>query len=212
MEPLAKLEWHEGVLKASSPNLPPLAWTRPADLAEARLEIEPPVASLDLEDGKDLLTAAFAVVPFVREPLPKPSFGPGVTPAACEAFLVFTGQNASSQRADAFRVMRGEPGDFVVCARRYKDVWKAAAFAVEPTALTFRFEDLYLQLPKTAPRYEDYIVEVVRDPNSKDPAEAQSAGVVRETITGVPPDARIRLELQRGGGFTLTFWPVAAVH
>jgi hypothetical protein len=28
----------------------------------------------------------------------------------------------------------------------------------------------------------------------------------------VPPDARIRLELQRGGGFTLTFWPVAAVH
>ncbi len=151
MEPLAKLEWHEGVLKASSPNLPPLAWTRPADLAEARLEIEPPVASLALEDGKDLLTAAFAVVPFVREPLPRPSFGPGITPAAREAFLVFTGQNASSQRADAFRVMRGEPEDFVVCARRYKDVWKAAAFAVEPTALTFRFEDLYLQLPKTAP-------------------------------------------------------------
>ena len=108
--------------------------------------------------------------------------------------------------------MRGEPEDFVVCARRYKDVWKAAAFAVEQTALTFRFEDLYLQLPKTAPRYEEYIVEVVRDSNSKDPAEAQCAGVVRETITGVPPDARIRLELQRGGGFTLTFWPVAAVH
>lgn len=212
MEPIGKLEWDGGVLKASSPNLPPLAWTRPADLAEARLEIEPPVESLVLDDGKDLLTAAFAVVPFVREPLPKPSFGPGVTPAAREAFLVFTGQNASSQRADAFRVMRGEPGDFVVCARRYKDVWKAAAFAVEPTALTFRFEDIYLQLPKTAPRYGEYIVEVVRDPNCKDPPEAQSAGVVRETITGAPPDARIRLELQRGGGFTLTFWPVAAVH
>lgn len=212
MDPVAKLEWHDGVLKASSPNLPPLAWTRPADLAEARLEIEPSVEALAMEEGGDLLTAAFAVVPFVREPLPKPSFGPGITPAAREAFLVFTGQNASSQRADAFRVMRGEPGDFVVCARRYKDVWKAAAFAVEPTALTFRFEDLYLQLPKTAHRYDEYIAEVVRDPNAKDPPQAQTAGVVRETLAGVPPDARIRLELQRGGGFTLTFWPVAAVH
>jgi hypothetical protein len=212
MEPIAKLEWQDGVLKASSPNLPPLAWTRPADLAEARLEIEPPVESLSLEDGGDLLTAAFAVVPFVREPLPRPSFGSGVTLAAREAFLLFTGQNAASQRADAFRVMRGEPDDFVVCARRYKDVWKAAAFSVKPTSLTFRFEDLHLLLPKTAPRYEEYIVEVVRDPNSKDSPEAQAAGIVRETIAGASPDARIRLELPRGGGFTLTFWPVAAVH
>ena len=82
IQPVGKLTWDDGVLKASSANLPTLAWTRPADLAEARLEIEAPVAELALEDGRDLLTAAFAVVPFVREPLPEPRFGAGVTPAA----------------------------------------------------------------------------------------------------------------------------------
>ena len=210
MEPVGKLEWHDGTLKASSPNLPPLSWTRPADLAEARLEIEPPVDALALDDGADLLTAAFAVVPFVREPLPRPVFGAGVTPAAREAFLLFTGQNAPTRRADAFRVLRGEPGDFVVCARRYSDVWKVGAFSVASTALTVRFEDLWMHLPKTARRFGEYLVEAVRDPNAKDAPDAKSAGVVRETVPGVAPDARMRLELAPGGGFTLTFWPVAS--
>ena len=212
MKTVGKLEWDDGVLKASSPNVPTLAWTRPADLAEARLEIDPPVDSLELADGHDLLSAAFAVVPFVREPLPDPVFGDGVTQSAREAFLLFTGQNAKSQRADSFRVVRGEPDDFLVCARRYKDVWKVGGFTVEPTALTVRFEDLWNQLPAKAKQYTDYLVEVVRDPNAKDTPEAQSAGIVRETLTGVAPDARIFLELPRGGGFTLTFWPVAVVH
>jgi len=211
LEPIGKLAWDDGVLKASSPNLPALTWTRPADLAEARLEIDPPVAALDLADGGDLLTAAFAVVPFVREPLPKPSFGDGVTVAAREAFAVFTGQNAASQRADAFRVLRGEPDDFLVCARRYKDVWKVGAFVVAATTLTVRFEDLWSQLPKTAERYVNYLVEVVRDPHAKDAPEAQAAGVVRETLTDVAPDARICLDVAAGGGFTITFWPVARV-
>lgn len=211
MKALAKLTWDDGVLKASSPNLPTLSWTRPADLAESRLEFEPPVDALELADGADLLTAAFSVVPFVREPLPRPVYGKGVTEAARAAFDVYTGQNASSQRADAFRVLRGEPDDFLVCARRYKDVWKVGAFAVEPTTLTVRFEDLWNQLPKTAPKYTDYLVEVVRDPHAKDAPEAQTAGVLRETLTGVAPDARICLDVAKGGGFTLTFWPVAAV-
>lgn len=211
LNPIGRLAWDDGVLKASSPNLPTLSWTRPADLAEARLEIEAPIDALAIADGHDLLTAAFTIVPFVREPLPKPDFGVGVTVAAREAFAVFTGQNASSQRADAFRALRGEPDDFLVCARRYKDVWKVGAFSVESTTLTVRFEDLWNQLPKTAPRYTDYLVEVVRDPNAKDTPEAQVAGVVRETLTGIAPDARIFLDVARGGGFTLTFWPVAAI-
>ena len=40
-------------------------------------------------------------------------------------------------------------------------------------------------------------------------AEAQAAHVVRETLPGIAPDARICLDLADGGGFTLTFWPVA---
>ena len=207
MDAVATLAWDEGVLKASTPNLPPLAWTRPGDLAEARLNCDPPPADLDLGHGGDLLTAAFKVIPFVREPLPAPFFGGGVTFPAQEAFRLFLGTNVA-EKADAFRVLRGEVDDFIVCARRYHDVWKVGAFTVSATTLTVRFEDLWEMLPEKA-RFTDYLVEVVRDPNAKDSAEAQAAHVVRETLPGIAPDARICLDLADGGGFTLTFWPVA---
>jgi len=210
VKPVGQLKFEDGVLTASSPNVPTLTWTRPADLAEARLNIDPPVEALELETGADLLTAAFAVVPFVREPYPAPVFGAGVTAAARAAFALFLGTNVY-ERADAFRVLRGEVDDFIVCARRYHDVWKVGAFTVKPTTLTVRFEDLWNQLPKGAARYADYLVEVVRDPHAKDTPAEQAAGLVRETRAGVAPDARLTLDLAAGGGFTLTFWPVAAV-
>lgn len=208
MEPVAVLAWDDGILKASTPNLPTLSWQRPGDLAEARLNSDPPPADLDLNTGGDLLAAAFKVVPFVREPLPRPCFGGGVTFPAQEAFKLFLGINVA-ERADEFKVMRGEPDDFLVCARRYHDVWKVGAFTVEQTTLTVRFEDLWRQLPEKS-RFTNYLVEVVRDPNAKDSAEAKAERVVRETLPGIAPDARICLDLAAGGGFTLTFWPVAS--
>ncbi len=208
MEPVATLVWDDGILKASTPNLPTLSWQRPGDLAEARLNCDPPPADLAINDGGDLLTAAFKVVPFVREPLPKPRFGDGVTLSAQEAFNLFLGVNVA-EREDDLKVLRGEPDDFLVCARRYHDVWKVGAFTVEETTLTVRFEDLWRLLPEKA-RFTGYLVEVVRDPNAKDSAEAQAAHVVRETLPGIAPDARICLDLSAGGGFTLTFWPVVS--
>ena len=207
MEPVATLAWDDGVLKASTPNLPTLSWTRPGDLAEARLNCDPPPASLDLGHGGDLLTAAFKVIPFVREPLPAPFFGGGVTFPAQEAFRLFLGTNVA-ERADEFRVLRGEPDDYLVCARRYRDVWKVGGFTVEPTTLTVRFEDLWRRLPETA-RFKVYIAEVVRDPNAGDSAAAQAAHVVRESLPDLAPDVRLCLDLVAGGGFTVTFWPVA---
>ena len=207
MDAVATLAWDDGVLKASTPNLPTLSWTRPGDLAEARLNCDPPPGNLDLGHGGDLLTAAFKVIPFVREPLPQPFFGGGVTLPAQEAFRLFLGTNVA-ERADDFRVLRGEPDDYLVCARRYHDVWKVGAFTVEPTTLTVRFEDVWRQLPERS-RFTVYLVEVVRDPNAKDSADAQAAHVVRETLPDVAPDARMCLDLAAGGGFTLTFWPVA---
>ncbi len=206
MKPVAELAWDDGILKASTPNLPTLSWRRPGDLAEARLNCDPPPQAMDLGNGGDLLTAAFKVVPFVREPLPEPVFGGGVTLPAQEAFKLFLGVNVS-EKADDFRVLRGEPDDFLVCARRYHDVWKVGAFTVEPTTLTVRFEDVWRLLPE-ASRATEYLVEVVRDPNGGDPPEAQAAHVVREALPGIAPDARICLDLAAGGGFTLTFWPV----
>ena len=208
MEAVATLVWDDGVLKASTPNLPPLAWPRPADLAAARLNCDPPPADLDLGHGGDLLTAAFRVVPFVRGPLPAPFFGGGVTLPAQEAFRLFLGVNAA-ERADDFRVLRGEPDDFLVCARRYHDVWKVGAFTVAPTTLTVRFEDLWRLLPEKS-RYAVYLAEVVRDPTVRDAAAAQAAHVVRETLPDLAPDVRICLDLAGGGGFTITFWPVAS--
>ena len=72
--------------------------------------------------------------------------------------------------------------------------------------LTVRFEDLWMQMPETLRAY-DYQVSVVRDPHVKDAADSQTLGVVRETLEGVAPDARICLDLVRNGGFTLTFTP-----
>jgi len=201
--------WDDGVLKASSPNIPTLTWNRPADLAEARLQSDPPVSSLEIADGHDLLTAAFGVLPFVREPLPRPTYAEAVTPSAREAFALLLGQNVA-QAADSFRVLRGEVDDFIVFARRYHDVWKVGGLAVSPTTLTVRFEDLWNQLPPSAPRYTDYLVEVVRDAHERDPEAAQHERLVRETHSGLAPDVRISLDVAAHGGFTMTFWPVAA--
>jgi len=198
MVKIGTLEWRDGQLSARSPNLPPLVWTRPADLAEARLECDPPPKALDIADGADMMAAAFETVPFARGPLPVPSFGEGITPAARDAFMLFLGMN-TAEKADAFRVMRGEPGAFVMCARRYKSVWKVGAFSARAMSLTVRFEDLWEQLPR-GERRSEYIVEVFKD------AEPQ-----REALTGVAFDARIMLDLAAGGGFTLTFWPVAGM-
>lgn len=202
IEPVGKLEFEDGTLKASSPNMPTLSWDRPAALAEARLECDPPPASLEIADGADALVAAFKVLPFVRGPLPAASFGPSATPAARAAFALLAGTSLH-EVADSFRVLRGEIDDFIVFARRYKDVWMAGALAASATTLTFRFEDIWQQLPEKA-RFREYIVEVVRD----DPADA--AGCIRETLPDAAPDARIMLDLRAGGGFTLTFWPKAS--
>ncbi len=202
MNPVCQLEWDDGVLRTSGPDLPVQTWTRPAELAAARLALLPPVASLDLTTGADLLTAAFAVMPFVAEPFPAPVFGDGVTMAARAAFALFLGP-----ASDDFRVLRGEPDDFLVCARRHGDIWTVGAFTVATTTLTVRFEDLWYLLPPEL-QHITYTVEVTRDPHAKDGEAARTAGVVRETLLGVAPDARICLDLLAGGGFTLKF----AVH
>lgn len=208
MEAVGKLVWDDGVLKASSPNLPTLAWTRPGDLAEARLNSDPPPADLDLGHGGDLLTAAFKVIPFVRGPLPQPFFGGGVTHPAQEAFKLFLGMHVG-EPSDDFKVLRGEVDDFIVCARRHHDVWMVGGFTVNATTLTVRFEDLWNLLPAGS-RHTEYLVEALRDPNAKDSPEANAAHEVRETLPGMAPDARICLDLADGGGFVLTFWPVVA--
>ena len=204
LAPIVPLVWDDGVLRTASLGLSGLSWTRPADLAAARLGIEAPLDALAPADGADLLTAAFAVLPFVRGPLPEPVFGAAVTPAARTAFALLLDGDAGP-----LCVLRGEIADFLVFARRDGDVWRVGAFVAGATTLTVRFEDLWRRLPDAARRYA-YRLEVVRDPHARDDAAAQTAGVVRETVDGLAPDVRVCLDVAASGGFLLTFRPATS--
>ena len=199
MTPVGETEWRDGTLWAHSPGCAARAWRRPADLAKARLATDPAADSLSLADGRDLLTAAFRVVPFVRGPFPEPSFGEAVTPAARAAFRVFLGLDGAG---DAFHVMRGEPDDFLVFARRSRGdrptaSWQVGGFTVEATTLTVRFEDVWELTPPEL-RATSYSVDVLRDGVS-----AASQNI----LPGIAPDARLFIDLAANGGFLFTFTP-----
>ena len=189
------LIWREGTLWTEGPEEEPRAWTRPADLAEARRGMDPAPESLALADGRDLLTFAFAVAPFVRGPLPEPTFGEAVTPAARAAFRVFLGLDGAG---DDFHVMRGEPDDFLVFARRAGATWQVGGFTVEATTLTVRFEDVWNLTPPEL-RATSYSVAVLRD----------GACAI---LPGIAPDARLFIDLAANGGFLFTFTPEEAAR
>ena len=212
---IAQLFWRDGELWSESPGCPSRAWRRPADLAEARLATDPAVDSLALADGRDLLTAAFCVVPFAHGPLPEPVFGEAVTSAARAAFRAFLGIDGEGE---AFHVMRGEPDDFLVFARRLRRsrgdrptgavrrsrgdrptgaVWQVGGFTVDATTLTVRFEDVWELTPPEL-RVTSYSVEVLRDGVS---------AVSQNILPGIAPDARLFIDLAANGGFLFTFTP-----
>ena len=193
MNAVAQLSWRDGSLWSESPGCPARAWTRPADLAQARLGTDPAVDVLELADGHDLLTAAFAVVPFVCGPLAEPIFGEAVTPAARAAFRVFLGLDGAG---DDFRVMRGEPDDFLVFARRAGATWQVGGFTVEATTLTVRFEDVWDLTPPDL-RVTSYSVTVLKD----------GAAILPTILPGIAPDARLFIDLAANGGFLFTFTP-----
>ena len=197
MQTLGTYAFSDGALLAESPHHARVGFARPADLAAARFECEDAPAELRLESGADLLSAAFGIVPFARRPLPAPLFSAAVTPAAQAAFAMFSGGGGPREGADPedFTVLRGEPDDFIVFARRIGGVWDVGAFAVAAGTLTVRFEDVWLRTP-AAFRSSLYRAEVRRDPD------------VRERLDGVAPDARIFLDHSASGGFLITFTPM----
>ena len=205
------LIWREGTLWTEGPGEEPRAWTRPADLAEARLGIEPAPESLALADGRDLLTFAFTVAPFACGPLPEPAFGEAVTPAARAAFRLFLGLDGAG---DAFHVLRGEPDDFLVFARRAGQIrrsrgdrptgatWQVGGFTVDATTLTVRFEDVWDLTPPEL-RATSYSVTVLKD---------GACAILPAVLPGIAPDARLVIDLAANGGFLFTFTPEEAAR
>ena len=194
------LAWEEGQLVSRGPDAV-RAWRRPGDLAETRLACAPSPAALALEDGAAVLKAVFTVVPFARGPLPPPVYGAGVTPAARAAFDLFLDRDGT---AGDLRVLRGMPDDFLVFARYAGARWAVGACTVASTTLTVRVEDIWRGLPDDR-RAGAYRIDVLRDPHAKDDA---TGDVVRETLDDVAPDARIFIDLARGGGFVLRAEPL----
>ncbi|HRR34795.1 MAG TPA: HAD-IIIA family hydrolase [Kiritimatiellia bacterium] len=173
---------------------------RPGDLAEQRFAALAPVSRLEVADGKQGCEHLFFTVPFTDAALPEPAFGATLTPAYRAAFTALIDRDTP---CDDFWMIRGEPGEFAVGARRQGAVWRVAGVTAAAQTLTVRFEDLWLRTP-AALRALRYTVQFLRDPIAGEGGE-----VIDETFEGQAPDVRVLLDLARDGGFLLTFRPQA---
>ncbi len=171
---------------------------RPGDLAVRRFGALKAVDALEVADGRQGCEHLFLTVPFTRSALPAPVFGEAVTPAFREAFKMLLGRDEPS---DDFWMLRGEPGDFAVAARRQGARWMVAGVTAGARTLTVRFEDLWLRMP-AALRAGRYTVSILRDP-TKD----EGGAAVEESFQDQAPDLRVALDLRKDGGFLLAFTP-----
>ena len=175
-----------------------VCFDRSGDLAERRFGALPQIDELPVADGRQGCEHLFLTVPFTKAALPAPTFGEAVTPAYRAAFELVLGRGATS---DDFWMMRGEPGEFAVAARRQGGVWQVGGVTAEAQTLTVRFEDLWLRMP-AALRTLRYVVEILRDPIQGEPFDR-----VEESFADQAPDVRVALDLAKSGGFLITYHP-----
>lgn len=171
---------------------------RPGELAESRLGVLEHSAPFEIMDGRQGCSHLFLTLPFLKTAPSAPVFGESVTPAFRAAFQMIA---KHGDACDAFRLMRGEPGEFAMAARRQGGAWQIGGVTAEAQTLTVRFEDLWLRTPP-ALRTLNYTVTLLRDPIKGEPENP-----VRESFTDQAPDVRIALDLAANGGFLLTFEP-----
>ena len=171
---------------------------RPGDLAVRRFGALERVDELAVADGRQGCNHLFLTVPFTKAALPAPTFGEAVTPAFRAAFETMLGRATAS---DDFWMIRGEPGEFAIAARRQGGVWQVAGVTASAQTLTVRFEDLWLRTP-TELRALAYTVEILRDP-----AKSEAGDRIEESFAEQAPDVRVALDLAKNGGFLITFRP-----
>ncbi len=175
-----------------------LFFDRPGDLAVRRFGALETVEELAVADGRMGCEILFTTMPFTKAVLPAPVFGEALTPAYRAAFEMMLGRSAAS---DDFWMIRGEPGQFALVARRQGNAWQVAGVTAAARTLTVRFEDLWLRMPAEL-RLKKYTVAILRDPLKDEPGDR-----VEESFAGQTPDVRIALDLAKNGGFMITFWP-----
>ncbi len=171
---------------------------RPGDLGARRFGALEKIGALNVESGRQGCEHLFLTVPFTKAALPDPSFGEAVTPAYRGAFEMILGRGSAS---DDFWVIRGEPGEFAVAARRFGGTWQVGGVTADAQTLTVRFEDLWLRTPPEL-RALVYSVALVRDPTA-----GEAGNRVDESFQSQAPDVRVALDVKKDGGFLLTFRP-----
>ena len=132
--------------------------------------------------------------------LPAPVFGEVLTPAYRAAFEMMLGRGVTS---DDFWMMRGEPGEFAVAARRQGSVWQVAGVTAASRTLTVRFEELWQRMPAELRAFA-YTVDILRDP-----IQGEAGELVEESFSDQAPDVRVALDLAKSGGFLIAFRPQA---
>ena len=160
------------------------------------------------------------------------SFGEAVTSAARAAFRAFLGIDGEG---DAFHVMRGEPDDFLVFARRLRrsrgdrptgasrrsrgDRPTGASRRSRgdrPTGAVWQVGGFSVEATTLTVRFED--VWNLAPPELR--ATSYSVDVLRDGVSavsqnilpGIAPDARLFIDLAVNGGFLFTFMPEEAAQ
>ncbi len=174
---------------------------RPGDLAVRRFGALEKIDALPVADGRQGCGLLFLTVPFTKAALPAPIYGEVLTPAFRAAFATIMGRGDAGED---FWMMRGEPGEFAVAARRQGGAWRVAGVTALAQTLTVRFEDLWLRTPPEL-RSLRYAVDIQRDPVGD-----EAGNCVEESFANQAPDVRVALDLAANGGFLLTFRPQAS--
>lgn len=172
---------------------------RPGALVEMRFNVLSEANGIPVATGADGCRALFTRLPFFGGAVPSVSYGAEMRESFKTAFNGILSHFIACD--DDFWVLRGQPAEFAVIARRIGATWRVAGICAAGKTLTVRFEDLWLRMPP-ALRALQWRVRVVRDSVNAEPGDT-----VDESFDGLAPDIKIALDLKRNGGFWLEFEP-----
>lgn len=174
------------------------AWffDRPADLATAKLGTLQAPNEWTPSSGKQALIDLFALVPFWQNTPASIQMDDSLTPAFREAlaWIIF-----GAKGTDQEWMMRGEPGDFAILARREGDQWQIAGISATEKVLTVRLEDLWDHTPEAHLPNGPRTIRLIRDPNQAETDKDK----ITESFPDSSPFTKISLEVKANGGFLI---------
>jgi len=172
---------------------------RPGALVEMKFNVLVGGNGIPVETGADGCRVLFTRLPFIVGAVPTVRYGAEIRESFKIAFNSLLSHFSACD--DDFWVIRGEPAEFAVVARRIGATWLVSGICAAVKTLTVRFEDLWLRMP-VALRALQWRVRIVRDSVNEEPGQS-----VDESFDGLAPDIKIAMDVKKNGGFWLEFEP-----